>query len=68
MANSVHHKNWNPYDNHLDNLVLLCKKCHGSFKRYEEWDVARRRLMACSELRGNMQSVMETSTPAETCA
>jgi len=58
-ANSVHHKNWNPYDNNLENLVLLCKKCHGSFKRFEDWDSHRDRIVACSDLTGNSKSASE---------
>lgn len=63
LANSVHHKNWNPYDHHLDNLVLLCKSCHGRFKRFEDFDAAKGRIMACSDLHGDMQSAVETSAP-----
>jgi 5-methylcytosine-specific restriction endonuclease McrA len=63
-AVSVHHKNWRPYDNRLENLVLLCKSCHGRFKREEEWEDGKLRIMACSELRGNSQSAAEMSAPA----
>ena len=24
----VHHKDGNPYNNHIENLIVLCKKCH----------------------------------------
>lgn len=58
-ANSVHHKNWKPYDNSLENLVLLCRSCHGKFKRFEDWDTGRNRIVACSDLRGDTQSTSE---------
>lgn len=63
MANSVHHKNWNPFDNRLENLVLLCVPCHGQFKRWEEFDIAKSRMMAYSELRGDMQRAAEMFAP-----
>jgi 5-methylcytosine-specific restriction endonuclease McrA len=63
LANSVHHKNWNPYDNRLENLILLCVPCHGRIKYFEDWDTAKARIMAYSELHGNMQSVAEMSAP-----
>jgi hypothetical protein len=59
LANSIHHKDWKPYVNTLDNLVLLCKKHHGMFKRYEDWETGKARIMACSDLHGNMQSASE---------
>lgn len=58
-ATSVHHKNWKPYDNRLDNLVLLCKKCHGRFKRCEDWETGKARIVACSDLVGNNESAVE---------
>jgi len=61
LANSVHHKNWDPYDNRLENLALLCRRCHGKFRVYEEWETAVLRIMACSELHGNMQKAAEMS-------
>jgi len=63
MANSVHHKNWDPYDNRLENLVLLCVPCHGHFKRYEDWDTGRMRIVAYSELHSNVQSSAEMPEP-----
>jgi hypothetical protein len=59
LANSVHHKNWDPYDNRLENLVLLCRKCHGGFRVYEEWESAKLRIKACSGLMGNYESSAE---------
>jgi 5-methylcytosine-specific restriction endonuclease McrA len=64
LANSVHHIDWKPYNNQLDNLVLLCKSCHGRLRRWEDWEVAKGRIMACSELHGDMQSATEMLAPA----
>jgi hypothetical protein len=58
-ANSIHHKDWKPYNNSLDNLVLLCKKDHGKFKKWEDWDAGKARIVACSDLTGNSKSVSE---------
>lgn len=58
-ARSVHHKNWRPYDNRLENLVLLCISCHGRFRREEDWESGRQRIMACSVLAGDRKSPAE---------
>lgn len=64
LANSVHHKNWNAYSNFLENLVLLCSSCHGRFKPNESWESGKARIVACSDLHGNMQSLAEMPKPA----
>jgi hypothetical protein len=63
LANSVHHLNWKPYDNDLINLILLCKSCHGRFRRFESFEDCKNRIMACSDLHGNMQRDAEMTSP-----
>ena len=33
---TVHHKDYNPANNHLDNLVVLCAACHLRHQAYEK--------------------------------
>jgi hypothetical protein len=63
MARSVHHKNWRPYDNRLENLVLLCVPCHARIRRGEDFESAKARIVAYSEPSSNVGSVVEISTP-----
>lgn len=66
-ANSVHHIDWNAFNNELINLVLLCRSCHGRFKHFEDFHAARIRIMACSELTSNRKSAAEMIAPTEMC-
>ena len=34
----VHHKNGDHYDNHPENLQVLCRSCHQSHHKQEWWD------------------------------
>lgn len=64
LATSVHHIDWNPYNHSLENLVLLCKRCHGRLQRWEDWTMAKGRIMACSELCGDTQNAAEMPASA----
>lgn len=33
----IHHKNFDHYDNHLENLQVLCESCHNRLHRKEWW-------------------------------
>lgn len=37
----VHHKNDDHYDNHQDNLEVLCRKCHTSHHKTRYWEKKR---------------------------
>lgn len=37
----VHHKNDDHYDNHPDNLEVLCRSCHMSYHKTKYWEEKR---------------------------
>lgn len=63
LANSVHHIDWNPYNNDLENLILLCKSCHGRFKHKESLEAYKNRIMACSDLVSDIERGTEMIPP-----
>lgn len=39
----IHHKNDNHYDNHPDNLEVLCSPCHSRYHKQRYWDKVKGR-------------------------